>query len=86
MTGRHFSPQIRSQTGEDYGLIVRLPGSEMMHHAAAVVIGGSFGVRRLGRCSTGQGETVPGNPIVRSKSPFECLYRTEVVDGPSPNT
>jgi hypothetical protein len=81
MTGRHFSPQIRSQTGEDYGLIVRLPGSEMMYHAAAVVIGGSFGYGTWAGARLVREKQFLGNPIVRSKSPFECLYRTEVVDG-----
>lgn len=80
-TGRQFIPRISSQTGEDYGLIVRLPGSEMLHHAAAVVIGGSFGYGTWAGARLVREKQFLEHPVVRSKSPFECLYKTEVVDG-----
>lgn len=81
MTGRRYSPEIRSQTGEDYGLIVRLPASEVLHHAPALVIGGSFGYGTWAGAQLVRQKQFVGDPIVRSGSPFECLYKTEVVDG-----
>ena len=78
---KKYSPRISSGTGEDYGLIVRLPRSEELHHAPAVVIGGSFGYGTWAGARLIGEKQLLKNPIVRSKSPFECLYKTEVVDG-----
>jgi hypothetical protein len=78
---KQYSPRLSSRNGEDYGLIVRLPRSEELHHASAVIIGGSFGYGTwAGGRLIGEKQLLE-NPIVRSKSPFECLYKTEVVNG-----
>ncbi|MFB6726626.1 hypothetical protein ACFCV3_41035 [Kribbella sp. NPDC056345] len=77
----YYEPRIRSGTGVDYGLILRLSRSEVLHHAEAVVIGGSFGYGTWAGARLMREKQFLENRIVRSKSPFECLYKTAVAGG-----